>query len=400
MSSTDRPSENQPGSSDASDTSITLPVVEERLHVGKRELVTDHVVLRKTVEEHDALVDVLRQKQDISVERVTLNRVVSKAPSIREEGGVLIVPVMEEQAVVRTRLVLVEEIRIHRTARAQAEQRTVPLRREVVEITRPPIPHPSSVPQSSKEIPNTALSEQTTQSSSLTGSGMGAGSAAAHVVAMYDTYAEARAARDKLTAAGFASSDMDLLDRNAEASDASFSYEHNDQGFWGAIKRLFMPDEDVHGYAEGLQRGHSLLVVRPSADNYDHVIEVLETTNPIDIDAREQEWRQGGWTPRTTAAPAAAMGAATGAAAVTDRSTTSTLGAQPASADGRSEEVIPVVEEQIQIGKRDVSRGSVRVRSYVVERPVTRTGAPAGRADRCRAASRGSATGNGDRAVP
>src|SRR3954453_1791593 len=34
------------------------------------------------------------------------------------------------------------------------------------------------------------------------------------------------------------------------------------------------------------------------------------------------------------------------------------------------EEAIPVVEEQVRVGKREVGRGSVRVRSYVVERPV------------------------------
>lgn len=34
-------------------------------------------------------------------------------------------------------------------------------------------------------------------------------------------------------------------------------------------------------------------------------------------------------------------------------------------------EVLPVVEEQLRIGKRDTERGRVRVRSYVVERPVS-----------------------------
>jgi uncharacterized protein (TIGR02271 family) len=36
----------------------------------------------------------------------------------------------------------------------------------------------------------------------------------------------------------------------------------------------------------------------------------------------------------------------------------------------RGEEVIPVAEERLRVGKRDVSHGRVRVRSYVVETPV------------------------------
>ena len=33
-------------------------------------------------------------------------------------------------------------------------------------------------------------------------------------------------------------------------------------------------------------------------------------------------------------------------------------------------ESIPVIEEELRVGKRDTARGSVRVRSYVVEEPV------------------------------
>ncbi|MEZ0167896.1 YsnF/AvaK domain-containing protein [Microvirga sp. TS319] len=49
-------------------------------------------------------------------------------------------------------------------------------------------------------------------------------------------------------------------------------------------------------------------------------------------------------------------------------------GAGPTGAQGRlsdrDEEVIPVAEERLRVGKRDVSHGRVRVRSYVVETPV------------------------------
>jgi stress response protein YsnF len=35
-----------------------------------------------------------------------------------------------------------------------------------------------------------------------------------------------------------------------------------------------------------------------------------------------------------------------------------------------AEDAIPVIEERLLIGKREVNRGSVRVRSYIVEEPV------------------------------
>jgi uncharacterized protein (TIGR02271 family) len=39
-------------------------------------------------------------------------------------------------------------------------------------------------------------------------------------------------------------------------------------------------------------------------------------------------------------------------------------------ARAEGEEIIPVVEEQLRVGKREVHRGGVRVRSYIVEEPV------------------------------
>ncbi len=94
MSEADRLDEGQPGSRDTSESSFTIPVVEER--VGKPEAVTDHVVLRKTFEERDVFVVVLRQTRDVSVERDPVNRVVEEAPTVREDGDVVIVPVIEE----------------------------------------------------------------------------------------------------------------------------------------------------------------------------------------------------------------------------------------------------------------------------------------------------------------
>jgi len=73
-----------------------------------------------------------------------------------------------------------------------------------------------------------------------------------------------------------------------------------------------------------------------------------------------------------------AAGLDTGAGSTTDTTgfgagrTTATGSMGTASGDmrDRDEEVIPVAEEQIRVGKRDVSHGRVRVRSYIVETPV------------------------------
>lgn len=182
------------------------------------------------------------------------------------------------------------------------------------------------------------------------------------IVAMFETFERARAARDRLAEEGIPSSDMDIVNRDAEADDSNFTYEHTDQGFWGAIKRFFVPDEHAYGYAEGLRQGHAMLVVRPPAEQHDRVATILEQYDPIDFDAQEEEWRQAGWAGGAPlmAAPATSPGTAGTAEPAAPRAMTGA---------GR-EESIPVVEENVHIGKRAVDRGGVRVRSYVVERPV------------------------------
>jgi uncharacterized protein (TIGR02271 family) len=42
----------------------------------------------------------------------------------------------------------------------------------------------------------------------------------------------------------------------------------------------------------------------------------------------------------------------------------------PVAASATGEEVIPLAEEQLEVGKRMVDRGTTRVRRYVVEKPV------------------------------
>ena len=91
-----------------------------------------------------------------------------------------------------------------------------------------------------------------------------AGSQGAQIVAMFATFEQARAARDRLAQDGIPAADMDIVNRDAEAGYSSFDYERSDEGFWGAVKRFFVPDEHATLYTEGLRRGHAMLVVRPT----------------------------------------------------------------------------------------------------------------------------------------
>ena len=189
------------------------------------------------------------------------------------------------------------------------------------------------------------------------------GSAAAgndnQVVAMFETYGEALSARDALVSAGVDRSRIEILDRSAADDDASVRYERNEEGLWAAIKNLFMADDESDLYAEGIHRGHAMLIVRGNAGEQDRIITLLEACNPLDVETQAAQWRAAGWSGTYAARAAQTQPTMQAGRPITAGSV----------AEDR-EEVIPVYEEHLRVGKREVGRGSVRVRSYVVETPV------------------------------
>ena len=62
------------------------------------------------------------------------------------------------------------------------------------------------------------------------------------------------------------------------------------------MKNLFMPDDDAHVYAEGVRRGHAMVVVRVNTPgDRDSVLTILEAQNPVDVETKATEWRESGW---------------------------------------------------------------------------------------------------------
>lgn len=87
-------------------------MVEGVLRLSKRTVETGRVRVSLTTETvEETLRETLRSRRT-EIERVPVGREVSEVPATRQEGDVLIVPVVEEELVVVRRLVLKEEIRL------------------------------------------------------------------------------------------------------------------------------------------------------------------------------------------------------------------------------------------------------------------------------------------------
>lgn len=166
------------------------------------------------------------------------------------------------------------------------------------------------------------------------------------VTALYDTRAEAESARERLSSAVDVESAR-IIDKD------NMSSGQQEQG--NSLHGLAISHEDRHAYGEGINRGGFLLCAEVDDDeNAGEIVRILEQTSSVDLDDRQNAWRSEGWTPYA------------GEAGIGGRDRDTTMNSDRAI----EEEHIPIVEEQMVVGKRQVERGGARVRSYVRETPV------------------------------
>ena len=154
--------------------------------------------------------------------------------------------------------------------------------------------------------------------------------------ALFDRRADAEALQARLEQLGIIDLDHDVYDRdNTGLSDPTL---HADGALWNRTVGAVPPQEDRRIYDEAVRRGGFLLTVHVDDEEAGKVHELLEGSNAVDFDEKGRELAAAGL--------AAAAGGSGG------------------------EEVIPMLEEQLRVGKRQVERGGVRVRAYTVETPV------------------------------
>jgi uncharacterized protein (TIGR02271 family) len=113
---------------------LRIPVLAERLSAAARPVELGELRVHTRVDVTEETVRRAVERDELEVERVPVNRPLEAPAAQRTEGDWLVIPVMEEVLVVRTQLMLKEEVRI-RTRRV-TEEREVrePVRRERLEL--------------------------------------------------------------------------------------------------------------------------------------------------------------------------------------------------------------------------------------------------------------------------
>jgi uncharacterized protein (TIGR02271 family) len=174
------------------------------------------------------------------------------------------------------------------------------------------------------------------------------------IVAVYDRRSEADAAVRDLMAASVPSQAISRHENGGETTTETVA--PREEGFWA---RLFgsQPDHDTSVYDRSIENGSSVVTVRVSSDQVDHISSILETHNPIDIEERSAQYTASRAATTSTISPGSP-------------GTPSTIGT-PVTAETASETgAMQLAEETLAVGKRAVGGATTRVRRFVVETPV------------------------------
>jgi uncharacterized protein (TIGR02271 family) len=169
------------------------------------------------------------------------------------------------------------------------------------------------------------------------------------VVGLFEDSSQAQAVVRDLGSAGF---DRDHIHTDTSAGASA-------GGLMSTLTSSGVPASDARLYEAGVRQGYTLVRVRTDDEDADEAIAIFNRHNPIDLDTRASQWMAG----------SADVGAST--ATATSRSAAGMAGGMAAgSRNVEGQQAIPVVEEEISVGKREVQRGGVRVHTRVEERPV------------------------------
>lgn len=203
------------------------------------------------------------------------------------------------------------------------------------------------------------------------------------LVAAFDTVREAQAAKSELTTkhigeVKISASELDAGNKSHGSPTTADRSHQRDESFGEKVSDFFSSlfgdesrdksNRNDNVYPEAYRRGTAFLMVKAANDELAHEAEaILERNGAIDIDERAKTWAIDGKTNHIAGNHIDSKNTGT-----VDRSGTTvhretTDHAHRGSADEQS---VPVINEDLRVGKREVNKGKVRVVSHVSEHPV------------------------------
>jgi len=168
------------------------------------------------------------------------------------------------------------------------------------------------------------------------------------VVGFFDNPSEAQRAVQQLESIGIPRQSIDISPGNSNTNVSNARNTNSDREEENGITRFFKSlfgdnDNEADRYSRVAQKSQSIVTVHAqSEEQAERAADILDDCGAIDVDERAAQYGYE----------------RTGYSSDRNRN------------ESEDETTIPRIEENLEVGKREVERGGVRVRSRIVERPV------------------------------
>lgn len=210
------------------------------------------------------------------------------------------------------------------------------------------------------------------------------------LVAVFDNRNDAQKALEDLVNSGFSRQEAHLSEGDPAGAasrqpntDSTYAASTDDSSFVTGIRNFFSDifgtdrSEHTQMYAEAVSRGHYVLTVTAGSEpEVERAAAIVERYGPIDIDEQASQWGAGGLGDSSRMGSSGLQQSQTMSqqyAQGSDATLQGTAGhSQRQAGQQRVGETqsLPIIEEELKIGKREVQRGGVRIFSHMVETPV------------------------------
>ncbi|GAB3321461.1 hypothetical protein GCM10027299_15930 [Larkinella ripae] len=185
------------------------------------------------------------------------------------------------------------------------------------------------------------------------------------VIGLFDNETEAQKAVEQLVNEGFTHDDIDLSTANPSNTEVDRNgyrpQKDDSEGFGDSISNffgsLFGSNDEADRYSEVARRLNSLVTVHTqSSAEAERAADILDDAGAINVDERASQYGYS-------------SGINTAGDVVYPQAESTINETIPTD----TTQSIPVIEENLQVGKREVTTGGARIRSRIVERPVEET---------------------------
>jgi len=176
------------------------------------------------------------------------------------------------------------------------------------------------------------------------------------IVGIFDEAAKAQSAQQELQGSGINPAHIRLVSNDAGQNKGDDSWKDKIVAYLWTLFEHEGDRQHADHYAEAWRRGQFLVVADVENTQVDRTVEIMKRYGTIDLDRRAEQWKSTGYQGRYdhSAAPYTPEERARELSTLKQQQT----------------QAVPVVQEELAVGKQVVQRGGVRIHSYVQERPV------------------------------